>query len=114
MAHGRAPVRDPSPARLGILVGGGPAPGINGTISAATIEAINSGLQVLGIYDGFVHLSAGRTGEVRTLEIADVSRIHSQGGSVLRTSRFNPTRRPEDLKKPWNRFGAWVLPISSQ
>ena len=27
--------------RLGILVGGGPAPGINGVISAATIEAIN-------------------------------------------------------------------------
>jgi 6-phosphofructokinase 1 len=28
---------------LGIIVGGGPAPGINGVISAATIEAINQG-----------------------------------------------------------------------
>ena len=39
--------------RLGILVGGGPAPGINSVISATIIEAINSGLQVVAIYDGF-------------------------------------------------------------
>ena len=36
---------------LGILVGGGPAPGLNGAISAATIEAINHGSKVLGILD---------------------------------------------------------------
>ncbi|MEE8151951.1 MAG: 6-phosphofructokinase, partial [candidate division NC10 bacterium] len=41
------------PKNLGILVGGGPAPGINSVISAATIEARNSGLEVVGIYDGF-------------------------------------------------------------
>jgi 6-phosphofructokinase 1 len=39
--------------RLGILVGGGPAPGINSVISAATIEAINEGFEVVGIQDGF-------------------------------------------------------------
>ena len=39
--------------RLGILVGGGPAPGINSVISSATIEATNRGLEVWGIYDGF-------------------------------------------------------------
>ncbi len=44
------------PKNLGILVGGGPAPGINSVISAATIEARNSGLEVVGIYDGFAHL----------------------------------------------------------
>ena len=38
---------------LAILVGGGPAPGINGVIRSVTIEAINSGLNVIGIYDGF-------------------------------------------------------------
>ena len=43
--------------KLGILVGGGPAPGINSAIGAATIEATNSGLEVIGIYDGFQHLS---------------------------------------------------------
>jgi hypothetical protein len=35
--------------RLGILVGGGPAPGINSVISSVTIEAVNSGLEVTGI-----------------------------------------------------------------
>jgi len=85
--------------RLGILVGGGPAPGINSVISAATIEAENRGFEVLGFYDGFEHLIAGRTDMVRPLTIADVSRIHAQGGSILRTARANPTRKPEDLER---------------
>lgn len=87
------------PTGLGILVGGGPAPGINSTISATAIEAVNSGLQVIGIYDGFEHLIAGRTDQVVPLLISAVSRIHSQGGSILRTSRANPTRNPADLQR---------------
>ncbi len=85
--------------RLGILVGGGPAPGINSAIGATAIEAINSGLEVLGIYDGFEHLVKGRTDMVRPLTISDVSRIHFQGGSILRTSRTNPTAKKEDLQR---------------
>ncbi len=87
------------PKRLGILVGGGPAPGINRAISAAAIEATNNGLEVIGIYDGFEHLLNGRTDMVRPLPIAEVSRVHVQGGSILRTSRANPTRRWEDLQR---------------
>ena len=49
------------PKSLGILVGGGPAPGINSVISAVTIESRNSGLEVVGIYDGFAHLMKGDT-----------------------------------------------------
>jgi ATP-dependent phosphofructokinase / diphosphate-dependent phosphofructokinase len=86
--------------RLGILCGGGPAPGMNSVISAATIEARNSGWDVLGIMDGFEHLIEGRTGEARPLSITDVSRIHAQGGSVIRTSRANPTVRDEDADDP--------------
>jgi 6-phosphofructokinase 1 len=85
--------------RLAILVGGGPAPGINSVISAVTIEAVNSGLEVFGIYDGFSHLMAGQTDMVRNLAISDVSRIHSHGGSILRTSRANPTRQEKDLQR---------------
>ncbi len=85
--------------RLGILVGGGPAPGINSAISAATIEAINSGLEVVGILDGFEHLMKGQLDQVRSLDIPDVSRIHFQGGSILRTSQANPTKKPEDLER---------------
>ncbi len=83
--------------RLGILVGGGPAPGINSALSAATIGAIQAGLDVVGIYDGFQHLMLGRADMVRPLGIADVSRIHFQGGSIIRTSRANPARSDEDL-----------------
>ncbi len=86
--------------RLGILCGGGPAPGMNSVISAATIEARNSGWDVLGIMDGFQHLIEGRTQEVRPLSIGDVSRIHVLGGSIIRTSRANPTVRDEDAADP--------------
>jgi 6-phosphofructokinase 1 len=85
--------------RLAVLVGGGPAPGINSAISAVTIEARNAGLDVLGIYDGFEHLIAGRAQMARPLAIEDVSRIHFQGGSILRTSRENPTKTRDTLAR---------------
>ena len=86
--------------KLAILCGGGPAPGINSVISAATIEAINSGWEVIGIYDGFDHLIRGVTDQVRPLSITQVSRIHVVGGSILRTSRANPTTRDERAEDP--------------
>jgi 6-phosphofructokinase 1 len=82
--------------KVGILVGGGPAPGINGVIHAATIEAISNGLEVFGIYEGFKHLMEGKAVGI-PLTIANVSRIHLDGGSILRTSRANPTKSPEAL-----------------
>jgi 6-phosphofructokinase len=83
--------------RLGIITGGGPAPGINGVIHSATIEARLNGIEVLGIYDGFKHLMAGKLA-AKELTISDVSRIHLNGGSVLRTSRDNPARSDEALR----------------
>ena len=91
---------DDGGVKLGILCGGGPAPGMNSVISAATIEARNSGWDVLGIMDGFEHLIEGRIEEARPLSITDVSRIHVLGGSVIRTSRANPTVRDEDAADP--------------
>jgi 6-phosphofructokinase len=82
---------------VGILVGGGPAPGINSVISAATIRSILGGSDALGIIDGFKWLMDGSTGQVRPLSIEDVSRIHFRGGSYLGTSRSNPTRNAESL-----------------
>src|SRR5947209_17303615 len=83
---------------LAILVGGGPAPGINAVISAAAIEAINEGFQVLGVQDGFKWLMREDTSKVRPLRIEDVSRIHLQGGSVLGTARDNPTKSEESTR----------------
>jgi len=72
---------------VAIVVGGGPAPGINGVISAATIEAVNEGKEVIGIFGGFKSLFAGDKKSAISLTIEDVSRIHTTGGSILRTSR---------------------------
>ncbi|MFQ5590417.1 MAG: 6-phosphofructokinase [Phycisphaerae bacterium] len=77
-------------ATMGIIVGGGPAPGINGVIGAAAIEAINNGLKVVGFYAGFRYLAGDdfdKDEHTTTLTIKDVGRIHFDGGSVLRTSR---------------------------
>ncbi|MFI5077841.1 MAG: 6-phosphofructokinase, partial [Vicinamibacteria bacterium] len=84
--------------RLGILVGGGPAPGINTVISSAAIEAINEGFEVVGIQDGFKNLVRRNPDKLRPLAIDDVSRVHLAGGSVLGTSRENPTKSPEALQ----------------
>src|SRR5258705_10269522 len=84
---------------LAILVGGGPAPGINAVLAAATIEARNHGLRVLGCYDGFKWLVQGDIQHVVDLEINDTSRIHFDGGSIIRTSRTNPTRSPDGIAK---------------
>src|SRR3990172_7423547 len=90
---------------IAILVGGGPAPGINAVIAAATIEARNSGARVLGIYDGFKWLAQGDPTHVDELEIGDVSRIHFDGGSVLRTSRENPAKSPDSLRNATETLG---------
>ncbi len=84
---------------LAILVGGGPAPGINAVIAAASIEARNHGLRVLGCYDGFRWLLEGDAQHVVELGINDVSRIHFDGGSILRTSRANPTRTRDGVAR---------------
>ena len=83
--------------RVGILMGGGPAPGINSAISAATIESVNLGREVVGILDGFSHLMRGRCDMTIPLSISDVAQIHNRGGSIIRTSRDNPTRSAETL-----------------
>ncbi|HJQ23299.1 MAG TPA: diphosphate--fructose-6-phosphate 1-phosphotransferase [Blastocatellia bacterium] len=81
-----------APRKLAILVGGGPAPGINAVISAAAIEAINEGFDVVGVQEGFKHLIREDASKIRPLRIEDVSRIHLDGGSVLGTARDNPTK----------------------
>ena len=83
---------------LAIVVGGGPAPGINGVISSATIEAINEGMDVVGILGGFKTLFEGKESEIRPLTIEEVSRIPTRGGSILRTSRDYPDNVQEKFR----------------
>lgn len=95
-----------SAERVGLIVGGGPAPGINGVISAATIEARNYGMEVIGFRDGFKWLVRNSANwddpqcpYYRKLEIEDVRELHLKGGSILGTSRTNPTKTPADMEQ---------------
>jgi 6-phosphofructokinase 1 len=84
--------------RLGIIVGGGPAPGTNGVISAVAIEAIAAGCVPIGFNDGFDWLAQRYTDEQHELTVEEVSRIHLDGGVVLGASRRDVARDPESLE----------------
>jgi ATP-dependent phosphofructokinase / diphosphate-dependent phosphofructokinase len=84
--------------RIGIVVGGGPAPGTNGVISAVAIEAIRLGCVPIGFNDGFDWLAQRYTDEQHELTIDEVSRIHLDGGVLLGSSRRDVTRDSESLE----------------
>jgi ATP-dependent phosphofructokinase / diphosphate-dependent phosphofructokinase len=84
--------------RIGILVGGGPAPGTNGVIAAVALEAIKVGCVPIGFHDGFDWLAQRYTDEQHELTIDEVSRIHLDGGVLLGSSRRDVTRDPESLE----------------
>lgn len=76
--------------RLGILTGGGDCPGLNAVIRAVTKSAINDhGWEVLGIEDGYLGLIRN---QMHPLDMASVSNILTQGGTILGTSnKANPS-----------------------
>ncbi len=84
--------------KLGILVGGGPAPGINGVIAAVALHAHDNGCATIGFHDGFEWLSQRYTDEQHELTVDEVSRIHLDGGCLLGTSRMDVTRDPQSLE----------------
>ena len=84
--------------KLAILVAGGPAPGINSVISAATIRGRLEDVEVIGIRDGFQWIMQGDIDHVIPLTIGDISRIHFRGGSYIGISRANPTVSEEYLE----------------
>ncbi len=85
--------------QLAILVGGGPAPGINSVIAAATIRSVLEGVPVLGIRDGFECLMQGNLNCTVPLTIDEVRRLHFRGGSYIGISRANPTKDPQLLER---------------
>jgi ATP-dependent phosphofructokinase / diphosphate-dependent phosphofructokinase len=84
--------------RIAILVGGGPAPGINSVISAATIRGILDKNEVIGIHDGFKWIMRGDISHHSVLSVESVSRIHFRGGSHIGIARDNPTKEKKHLE----------------
>jgi 6-phosphofructokinase len=80
---------------FGIIVSGGPAPGINGVISACVVEASNRGYLVKGFKNGFKAASENEPDAITDLTVGMVESIYNTGGSILGTSRFNPFRNEE-------------------
>ncbi len=85
--------------RIAILAAGGPAPGINSVIGAATIRACLAGVEVLGVNNGFQWLMQGDASRTMPLTIRNVSAIHFRGGSYIGISRENPSEDPRALER---------------
>ena len=85
--------------RIGIIVSGGPAPGINSVISSVTLAAHHYGYKTCGLNGGFLGIQNEGTDAIMDLHIADISRAYKAGGSILGTSRFNPFNEAASKKK---------------
>lgn len=84
--------------RIGVLVGGGPAPGTNGVISAVATEGMNRGWEVVGIHDGFQWLAGHFTDEQHVLTGAEIARLNLRGGAILGTSRVDAAADETSLR----------------
>ena len=86
---------------IGILTSGGDAPGMNSAIRAAVRTALNSGLRIKGIRNGYDGLMQGDIYEMNVSSVADI--IH-KGGTILGTARSLEFETPEGQKR-----GAQIL-----
>jgi 6-phosphofructokinase 1 len=82
--------------RIGILTGGGDAPGLNAAIRAVARRSFQLGHQVSGIKNGW---AGALSGDMADLAPADVRGILPLGGTILGTSRTNPMKEPDGIKR---------------
>ena len=73
----------PSIKRIGVLTGGGDAPGLNAVIRAVVKSAFNSGIECVGVEDSFDGLL--EVDRSRLLTLKDVRGIMRRGGTILGT-----------------------------
>src|SRR5438270_761428 len=76
--------------RIGILTGGGDAPGLNAAIRAVARRAFQLGHQVSGVQNGWA--GCLEDGLIREMTAQDVRGILPLGGTILGTSRTNPLK----------------------
>jgi phosphofructokinase-like protein len=91
--------------RIGILTGGGDAPGLNAAIRGVARRAFQLGHQVSGIKNGW---AGAMHGDMSDLIPADVRGILPLGGTILGTSRTNPMKQPDGIasvRATLHRFG---------
>ena len=81
-------------SRIALLTSGGDAPGMNTAIRAVTRAALDHGVLVYGVHEGYEGLVRGGT-MIQLLDWNDVGGILQQGGTILGTARSEAFRRPE-------------------
>jgi 6-phosphofructokinase 1 len=91
---------------VGILTGGGDAPGLNAVIRAVVRTLVPRGVRAVGIRHGWRGLLDG---EVVELDLEAVEGILPLGGTILGTSRTNPYKKPEDARRAEDAFRALGL-----
>ena len=87
--------------RVGVLTGGGDCPGLNPVIRAVVRKGLLEGYEFIGLKNGWKGLIEADT---MPLNIEAVSGILPKGGTILGTSRTNPYKKEEDLKKVKENF----------
>ncbi|MGC8866954.1 MAG: 6-phosphofructokinase [Elusimicrobiales bacterium] len=87
--------------KIGILTGGGDCPGLNAAIRGVVYAAEKLGYECIGILDGWKGMIDGIT---VPLKKDDVEYIIMQGGTILGTSRTNPFKKEENVKKVIDNF----------
>jgi len=95
--------------RIGILTGGGDAPGLNAVIRAVTVKGIQSGFEIIGFEEGWRGLL---NKDFRALTLSDVENIHMLGGTVLGSSRTNVAKVEngfEIVKNNLKELGVYAL-----
>lgn len=89
--------------KIGILTGGGDAPGLNGIIEATCKTLLAKGHEVLGICDGFEGVFEQR---FRQIGLADIQGIHGLAGTLLGTSNKCGTKgREEEFLAQFQKLG---------
>lgn len=82
--------------RVGVLTGGGDAPGLNAAVKAIVNRAHDYGYEIIGIKRGWAGLLE-RDGE--QLDIHKVENLSGEGGIMLYTSRTNPAKIPDGIQR---------------
>lgn len=78
--------------KIAVLTSGGDAPGMNAAIRGVVRAALSEGLEVWGIYDGYLGLYENR---MLQLDRCSVSDIINRGGTFLGSARFPEFAEPE-------------------
>ena len=81
---------------IGILTSGGDAPGMNSAIRAAVRTALNNGMRIKGIRNGYDGLMKGDIYEMNVSSVADI--IH-KGGTILGTARSTEFTKKEGQQR---------------